>query len=669
MRYEYYRDLGRRGTGGVWSASDGVGVNIETLAYDSVVAGGIVSTTWPTTVDSTDLAALRNAGFSWVRLSVDPTPALRTTTAETLAAVVDYARVAINDCRAAGFRVLLDLHVSGSDATWGDTALRGDYPSSAKWLKLLDVVRAYAALVETYPTRSVALEPYNESAIATGSTWPAMMKSVHTAARQVNTKSTLVICGANYASIPGLLELSASNFDRRTKFKAHGMGYAPTLMTYQAIAGVGSPYITRMAYPPVRSDEDDLDANIVTLVNADAGVPGGSKAATIATHQGFVDVYMTGGQKSSDPDTYTKMGEVHLDFLASQITGWATSNSVDPSRIIMTEFGVHGDYLAEGASKLSRCVWFASQVRRFKANSWDAAVYAMPGPGFWSVGTVLDPGALEFDWSPDPDLLVALGLAPVTTYEAEATALFARMTGTVSNRRKAIINTTIRLLKAAGVWSQLDAFWRTDADSDANARLNWTGDFYNLVPNAGASWAANVGYTFDGVTGEIETFFQPGQSQMLQNDAHVAVDVAAPNTNAGTYGFFKDGGFQTAYGWSAFDGVAVTGINNTSGVPDYLGPNANGDIPVQGGIGHGVISRSAAGSYVCYFDGQVQFNSSLSSATPIGSGATLKYGGTIVGPATDYTMAGGSVGGGLTDQQARDLAHISLFHKLCVEEF
>ena len=62
------------------------------------------------------------------------------------------------------------------------------------------------------------------------------------------------------------------------------------------------------------------------------------------------------------------------------------------------------------------------------------------------------------------------------SYEAEATALFARFSTDPGTTRKDAINTCIASLKTAGVWSKLDCLYVFAAHNETDAKLNWIQD-------------------------------------------------------------------------------------------------------------------------------------------------------------------------------------------------
>lgn len=107
----------------------------------------------------------------------------------------------------------------------------------------------------------------------------------------------------------------------------------------------------------------------------------------------------------------------------------------------------------------------------------------------------------------------------------EAADLVARFTTPPDNARKALIDTMVGVLKAAGVWSKLDALYIMAAHDSRAARRNWIADAYNLTPTSSPTFTADQGYAGDGSTSYLSTGFNPATAvspKFVQNSAHLA---------------------------------------------------------------------------------------------------------------------------------------------------
>lgn len=110
-------------------------------------------------------------------------------------------------------------------------------------------------------------------------------------------------------------------------------------------------------------------------------------------------------------------------------------------------------------------------------------------------------------------------------YEAEALALFARFTAPPVAERKGLINTLIKSLKAAGVWTKLDALYLFAAADAQAARQNWIQDLYNATAVSSPTFTADRGYAGDGASAYVNSNFNAttaSSPKFVQDSAHVS---------------------------------------------------------------------------------------------------------------------------------------------------
>lgn len=161
-----------------------------------------------------------------------------------------------------------------------------------------------------------------------------------------------------------------------------------------------------------------------------------------------------------------------------------------------------------------------------------------------------------------------MGLTPSeggASYEAEASALFARMTTPPSGIRKSQINTLIRALKTGGIWAKLDCLWLMAAADAQAARLNWIADLYNLTAVSSPTFTADRGYQGDGSSSYLDTGAAPSAlTKFLQDDASLAV-------------------------WCRTNGNGLGIGRGTSGAPTLINPN-NAGTSLLGRLNGQVVS-------------------------------------------------------------------------------
>lgn len=179
-----------------------------------------------------------------------------------------------------------------------------------------------------------------------------------------------------------------------------------------------------------------------------------------------------------------------------------------------------------------------------------------------------------------------------TPTQAETTALLAAMTIQPSAGRQALINDTIFALKNAGVWTRLDFIYVLAAHDGQAGRLNWINPAQVLTINGGVTFAANSGYSGNGVDGYLGTGINwSALAKFVQDDASIGVWVQNNVMGSGTLG-------SPTTNRISLNSITVTGfmtckVNNVTGSTE----------PMSDGRGHTLATRSSASSYDCYKDG------------------------------------------------------------------
>ncbi|MBI1682365.1 SGNH/GDSL hydrolase family protein [Caulobacter hibisci] len=138
-------------------------------------------------------------------------------------------------------------------------------------------------------------------------------------------------------------------------------------------------------------------------------------------------------------------------------------------------------------------------------------------------------------------------LAGTLGEQPETAALVARMTVAPSTARRALIDARIRSLKVGwfsgvNIWAKRDVDYVFAAHDRQAARLNWKSANFNATEEGTLTWTADKSFQGDGVTGALNTGFNPTTATtpaFAQNSAYVdewsltAAQVAA--ASAGWY--------------------------------------------------------------------------------------------------------------------------------------
>jgi hypothetical protein len=213
-------------------------------------------------------------------------------------------------------------------------------------------------------------------------------------------------------------------------------------------------------------------------------------------------------------------------------------------------------------------------------------------------------------------------------YIAESLALFARFTTPPTTTRKRQIDTLIAALKTAGVWAKLDALYVLAAADEQAAQRNWKQNLYNLTPVAAPAFAADRGYTGNGISSYLNTSFVPSTAAGLFT------------LNGASFGLWS----RTNISSSAVDmgtrnaaAVAQTLLTcrSTSTLTARISQSANtGSLTNADGSGHFVVRRAAAATTAAFRSGV-----SLGGLTPA-SDALSQYAFAIGAINTANTFSG-----------------------------
>lgn len=246
-----------------------------------------------------------------------------------------------------------------------------------------------------------------------------------------------------------------------------------------------------------------------------------------------------------------------------------------------------------------------------------------------------------------------MGAAPSkgVSYLPEASALFARMSVQPDGTRKALINSVIKSLQAAGVWTKLDALYLLAAHSAQAARLNLVQDLYNCTAVSSPSFTTDRGYTGDGSAAHLNTGFNPAiasSPKMVQDSMHLGVWMRTDPV----FGGGGDIGNTNAEIRSAVSGdgtgkfVTAARASSGAGTTDFV----SGD-PVD--VGHASISRTASGTYKMYRNG-LSFATPSRASTGVSNDNVLILR-TPVGSFSQGQASAAHIGSGLTDAEIASL--------------
>ena len=230
------------------------------------------------------------------------------------------------------------------------------------------------------------------------------------------------------------------------------------------------------------------------------------------------------------------------------------------------------------------------------------------------------------------------------SYDAAASALFARMSPAPSDTRKGIINTLILALKAAGTWTLFDVLYVFAADAEANALLEWKGNtLYNGVKTGVPTFTTDRGFTATTGLDIITTGYLPATLSlgMTQNSAHFGGYTTTDSTTVAGDVYFGSG---------VTNRIVARSIQPTAGL-NATGPGI-ANSPTGTSPHHIVGSRTGAALFAAYRNGVAGSNNATASSS-IGNNGNFILLGTGASN-SDRRLAIAHCGQGWTTQQTFD---------------
>lgn len=346
-----------------------------------------------------DLAVLKQAGFDFIRLTVDPGPFLQATGG----ADRDAADAALIDritrIRRQGLSVIVDLHpVSQVMEFAPHRYVSSDDPAFIA--RYADYLKQTAAQLQVLHDPRVALELLNEPATRSAAAAPAWQKIVemyYDAARSAAPDLNIVVSGGLASFWSGLVDLDPTRLKGpNTYFTFHN--YWPSAFTHQ---GEGARWrqlpLANVHYPLGVSIPPDTAtatrARIAQLFpNPDDRARAEKESFAFLSKQIFEGL------------RYALEGG-YLRNLFDAVSGWADTHGIPRDRIVLGEFGATIGASSDGGVSIQadRLRWITEMCRRAEAAGFAWAYWAYKGNTRMSL--------LNTDNRLDASTLEALGLA------------------------------------------------------------------------------------------------------------------------------------------------------------------------------------------------------------------------------------------------------------------
>ncbi|MGY2050659.1 glycoside hydrolase family 5 protein [Methylobacterium sp. JK268] len=310
-----------------------------------------------------EMRALREAGFDFVRLAVDPAPFLafdRDRKRAVRVMVLEQVKTFL----AVGLGVIVDLHPSAGEGPFNDRALVAG-PQDPAFRAYLAALGEIAGDLAPLARERVALEVMNEPVIPTRA-WQPMLEAAYRAARARAPDLLLVLGGGSYNAAPELVALDATPFrgDPALLFTFHS--YEPGPFTHQGAPWADTRYFADVPYPArARPLTEMLDA---------------SRAAIAASSLSPVERARALGAMAATLTNYARsdFGRDDLARLFGTVAAWARRNGIPPGRILLGEFGARR---GEGTLEAERARYFRDVRQLAEAQGFAWAVWVYRGWG------------------------------------------------------------------------------------------------------------------------------------------------------------------------------------------------------------------------------------------------------------------------------------------------
>ncbi|RJT41114.1 glycosyl hydrolase [Mesorhizobium waimense] len=330
---------------------------------------------WRKVLGDDDLKALKDAGFDFLRMPVDPSPFLSDETValrdELYASVLDSVRM-INR---AGLKVIVDLHLipSGGSRKIGMSEVMDDPETFDAYVEM---VRKMARTLAAENPRQVAFEPMNEPIVDCDgdgtSLWPDRQLKLFAAARSSATKLTLILTGACYSNAASLAKIDPRMIaDDNIIWTFHS--YDPFLLTHQGATWAGDfiRYVTGLPFPLTAVPHAQLDVALDTIRAR-------IKAEAPWTRQNGMLAYLD--EQVASMDTDEKLLAL-MDAPFKTVEGWAKANGIKPENITLGEFGMirqeYGNsYVMPGDY---RAAYVSDMIARAEAHGFSWSVWSFGG--------------------------------------------------------------------------------------------------------------------------------------------------------------------------------------------------------------------------------------------------------------------------------------------------
>jgi aryl-phospho-beta-D-glucosidase BglC (GH1 family) len=351
----------------------------------------------PSPISVKDLQAIRERGFDFVRLSVDPGPMLSVSgqkRAEALTILGDAVKLALSS----GLKVVFDFHPVGQVPAYSLTALNvaANEPAAMAYREMVAETAAFLNALVPNASQLIAIDLFNEPQFypcdgVGGRKWKGVLSALVKAVRAVAPDLTLIVSGACGGNVKGLMNIGARQLaDPNLLYSFHY--YEPLTFSHQGTDA--RKWLTGVPWPTSVRTLDQSIALGTARLQAQTKLTSAERVAAESEIRKQLQKYYADDK-----------GQQTVEAAFTTLIGWGRANGIRPEHFFMGEFGAMAASASRGgAAEADRLRWLTAVRQQAEKHGI--------GWAYWEYSNIhgmsLTRGARrEFD----PIALQALGLS------------------------------------------------------------------------------------------------------------------------------------------------------------------------------------------------------------------------------------------------------------------
>lgn len=342
---------------------------------------------------SHDLAMLREAGFDFIRIPVDPGPFLAAE-ARQRRLLLDSLMNAVKEAQSAGLAVVVNIQPNEATHYWNSMRMLAD-TRAPQFAAYQTLAKDIAGRLANLDQSRLVLEPVNEPLQGCDSaTWYDMQRVLLTAIRTMAPDLTLTATGGCGSMIAGLDALDPEPLAPLEPLIFTFHFYEPYLFSHQGATWMSEPmyrWLNAVPWPASAGTLQTTLAAVRTRMAQDLEMPAAEKRAAYEEAEKALKVYFD-----------AQPARPFIDHYLAMARDWGQRHGIVPARILMGEFGAlrtDRQFVASAPADRARYIRDVRECAESFGFPW----------AFWDLFDgmgVMDDDTRTFD----PAIIAALGL-------------------------------------------------------------------------------------------------------------------------------------------------------------------------------------------------------------------------------------------------------------------